>query len=208
MEKSTDYSRYFDWNEGRDFVARLLLEDWDVRSVWGLDNGAQTFFAGLWRNHQFTPVPNHTLFTGDKYYRCPGCIAADIADITSYDPLTVVRAMAIADPAPTARRGDEIARELAELHSRSGSPTFIDGVRDGLLWAQGSREITPGSRIEWPGGTPTPEEVDAEEQMLVGRMYDYELIDDQAFHAGADSALMWVLGRREAPFPGAAKFVA
>jgi hypothetical protein len=113
MDEFNDHSRYYNFNDGRDFVAPLLLAGWDVRSVWGLDNRSRTFFAGLWENGQHTPVPNYALFSGKRYYQWPACIAADLVDLTERDPLSVIRAMAIADPAPRLRPLELISREAA-----------------------------------------------------------------------------------------------
>ena len=202
MHETIDYSRYYDFNQGRDFVAPLHLDGWDLRSVWGLSNRSQTFFAGLWHNGQHTPVPNHALFSGVRSYRWPACIAVDLLEITEHDPLAVVRAMAIAEPSPRLRPASDIAHTAANLPH--AAPDFTEGMHAALLWVQGGRRVAPACGIAWPGGAPTAEQVDAEEQMATGRTYDYRLIHRQIFYGGVAAALSWVLGRTPGEILGGA----
>jgi hypothetical protein len=66
-----------------------------------------------------------------------------------------------------------------------------------LRWAAGRGGLTPGGRVAWRGAAPTPEQVDAEQQLLVGRMYRSGEPHAQAAAAGAWDALWWALGREE-----------
>jgi hypothetical protein len=77
------------------------------------------------------------------------------------------------------------------------SAEYRDGYRRALLWVLGRETICPGSRNSWAGGRPATQLVDAESQLLDGRVYSQELeeILNQQFNAGGNAALEWALGR-------------
>jgi hypothetical protein len=194
-ESVVDASRHYRCLRGDEFVDELELPRWDWRSVWGFDNHHRSYFAALWRNGSRAPVPDICLSGGHaRVYWWPGCIALELLAIAEHDPTTVVRAMSIADPAPRVRPREEIARE-AERVSRLTDNPFYHGNLDALRWAMGDWDMSPGSHQRWPGEAPTPKQVDAEHHLVVGRVYDYDQIQDQIPHGGAEAALWWALGR-------------
>jgi hypothetical protein len=77
------------------------------------------------------------------------------------------------------------------------SEEYRDGYCRALLWVLGTQTICPGSRNGWSGGRPTTQLVDAESQLLDGRVYSQEIeeIRNQQFNAGGNAALEWALGR-------------
>jgi hypothetical protein len=108
--------------------------------------------------------------------------------------------MAIADPKPTLRGDDELATALDDDPPHS-PPDFRRGVADALRWLLGTNRRAPGSQTRWPRSTPSPEHADAESHMLIGRVYDYDHLDQQAYYGGGDSALWWALGRCDDVYP-------
>jgi len=66
-----------------------------------------------------------------------------------------------------------------------------------LRWVTGQGGLTPGGRVARAGSAPTPEQVDAEHQLVAGRMYQRDEPLVQAAAAGAWDALWWALGREE-----------
>src|ERR1043165_7598446 len=110
------------------------LLGWDEQSIWGWDEGLSSFYAQLWRNGSVADSPEIWLSGTRTSYPWPGCLALDIVKYTGVDPLTIVRAMAIAHPAPTVRTDEEILRVLAKLR---GGDAYIGGHIQALAWTQG-----------------------------------------------------------------------
>jgi hypothetical protein len=158
------------------------------------------FFAALWRERRFRPVPDHALVSGPRYYKYPGCLTLRIVEITGLSSLKVVRAMAIADPQPTLRADDELVTGL-EDDAPESDPDFRRGIADALRWLLGTTRKAPGSQKRWPRSRPTPEHADAESHMLMGRSINYDHLDRQIYYGGADCALWWALGRDDELYP-------
>jgi hypothetical protein len=128
--------------------------------------------------------------------RWPGCAALKTVEVTGQPATAVIRAMSLADPAPRLRAAWEISAEIKRLDP-SRDHRFIDGCCNALLWLSGKSDRCPGSGWSWTGGRPSPEEVDAEHHLLVGRLnrHDDEAFREQAPNGGAECGLWWALGR-------------
>jgi hypothetical protein len=88
----------------------------------------------------------------------------------------------------------------AQLEAPAGvSAEYRDGYRCALRWVLGTESSCPGSRRSWPGGRPPAQRVNAECELLSGRVYSQELdeILNQQFSGGGEAALLWALGQRE-----------
>jgi hypothetical protein len=199
-----DPSRHFDFGSGGSFVAPLELPGWGWQSYWGVNERELGFFAALWHERRWGPVPDYALVSGDRYYKYPGCLTLRIVEITGLTSLKVVRAMAIADPQPTLRDDDQLTAALDD-HPPHSAPDFQRGVADALGWLLGTTRKAPGSQKRWPRSKPTPEHADAEEHMLLGRTMDYDQIDQQIYYGGAECALWWALGRCDELYPSRAR---
>jgi hypothetical protein len=195
-----DPSRHFEFGSRGGFVAPLDLPGWGWQSYWGMTEHELGFFAALWHKRRWGPVPDYAMVSGDRYYKYPGCLTLRIVEITGLNSLKVVRAMAIADPKPTLRGDDQLATALDDDPPHS-PPDFRRGVADALRWLLGTNRRAPGSQTRWPRSTPSPEHADAESHMLIGRVYDYDHLDQQAYYGGGDSALWWALGRCDDVYP-------
>jgi hypothetical protein len=199
-----DHSRHFDFGARGGFIAPLDLPGWGWQSYWGMNEREVGFFAALWRQRRFRPVPDYALVSGRRYYKYPGCLTLRIVEITGLNSLEVVRAMAIADPEPTLRADDELAAGL-EDDAPDSAPDFRRGVGDALGWLLGTNRRAPGSQSRWPRSRarsrPAPEHADAEAHMLDGRVMDYDHLDQQIYYGGAECALWWALGRCDELYP-------
>jgi hypothetical protein len=198
-----DHSRHFDYGSRGPFVAPLDLPGWGWQSYWGMPERELGFFAALWHQRRWGPVPDHALVSGRRYYKYPGCLVLRIVEITGLSSLKVVRAMALADPEPTLRSDDELTAALGD-HPPQSAPEFVGGVDAGLRWLLGTGRKAPGSQKRWPSTRPRPEHADAEEHMLLGRTMDYDHIDQQGYNGGAECALWWALGRCDELYPSRA----
>jgi len=110
--------------------------------------------------------------------------------------IPVLTALVLLDPAARLRPAAEIE---ARIDSSPGvSEEYRDGYRRALLWVLGTESTCPGSRNSWAGGRPTAQLVDAESQLLEGRVYSQEVeeILNQQFNGGGRAALELALGRR------------
>lgn len=186
--------RNFGTRPGRDLRDDVDLADWDERSVWGYDEGVGSFYAQLWRNPGDSDEPDVWLSGVDPHYPWPGCIALAIVETTGCDPVSVVRALGLANPHPALRPLADIARQATPLTSPAG-----DGYTTGrvavLNWILGAAREAPGSRLPWRADQrPTPEEVTAEQHMVTGRVYQSFDPYTRAWLGGADEALAWALG--------------
>jgi hypothetical protein len=201
--RTHDPSRHFDFGTRGGFIAPLDLPGWGWQSYWGMNERELGFFAALWYEGRWGPVPDYALVSGCRYYKYPGCLTLRIVEITGLSSLKVVRAMAIADPEPTLRADDELAAGLDD-HPPHSAPEFQRGVADALRWLLGTGRKAPGSQKRWPRSRPRPEHADAEEHMLLGRTMDCDHSDQQIYHAGAECALWWALGRDDELYPSRA----
>ena len=201
--RAQNYSRHFDFGSRGGFIAPLDLPGWGWQSYWGMSDRELGFFAALWYPRRWGPVPDYALVSGDRYYKYPGCLTLRLVEITELDSLTVVRAMAIADPDPTLRTDDELAAALAD-DSPNSAPDFRLGAADALRWLLGTNRRAPGSQTKWRRSRPKPEHADAEAHMLLGRTMDYDHFDRQAYYGGAECALWWALGRSADVYPSQA----
>jgi hypothetical protein len=191
-------SRNHDRKPGYEFRDGLDLPGWEDQSIWGYDEGIGSFFAQLWRNGSRSDDPEVWLSGVTKNYPWPGCVALDIVEITKQDPVAVTRALAIAVAKPRLRSDVEIRDRVEHLSATSGD-AYVDGQRHALLWALGQADVCPGSRWGWTGGVPSAEQVDAERDLVTGRIYRRG--ENQSLCSGADEALMWALNRMDEVFP-------
>jgi hypothetical protein len=179
------------------FIEPLPLPGWEDRSVWGFDNSRRSFFAQLWPNGTRAHNPHASLPDGERGYWWPSCLALDIIAVTEMEPIAVLAALVLLDPASRLRPMPEIE---AGLDTGAGvSAEYRDGYCRALRWVLGTEASCPGSRRSWPGGRPTAQAVNAECELLSGRVYSEELdeIFNQQFNGGSEAALLWALGRRE-----------
>lgn len=180
------------------FIEPLPLPGWEERSIWGFDNSERSFLARLWRNGSRARRPFASLPADWHVYWWPPCLALDIIAVTRMDAIAVLSALVLLDPASTLRRAAEIEPALDTPPGVTAE--FQDGFRRALLWVLGRANICPGSRSEWCGGQPSAQLVDAEFQLLVGRVYSQKMneIFSQQFNSGGEAALSFVLGRYDA----------
>jgi hypothetical protein len=196
-----DHSRHFEYGSRGGFIAPLDLPGWGWQSYWGMNEREPGFFAALWHQGGWSPVPDYALVTGQRYYKYPGCLTLRIVEITGLSSLKVVRAMAIADPEPTLRADEELAAALDDDPPPGSATDFARGAADALRWLLGTKGRAPGSQKRWPRSRPRPEHADAEEHVLLGRTMDYDHLELQGYYGGADSALWWALGRCDELYP-------
>ena len=178
------------------FSEPLALSGWEERSVWGCDHSRGSFVARLWRNGSRARKPLASLPDGPGFYLWPACLAVDIVAVTGMGAIPVLTALVLLDPAARLRPAAEIE---ARIDSSPGvSEEYRDGYRRALLWVLGTESTCPGSRNSWAGGRPTAQLVDAESQLLEGRVYSQEVeeILNQQFNGGGRAALELALGRR------------
>jgi hypothetical protein len=189
-----------------EFTEPLPLPGFEDRSVWGFDNRRGSFFAQLWPNGSRSGNPHASLPADERGYWWPSCLALDIVAVTKMEPTAVLAALVLLDPASA-------VRPTSELEGRVETPAGVsadyrDGYRRALRWVLGTECICPGSRRSWPGERPTAQIVDAECQLLSGRVYSHELheILTQQFNGGGEAALLWALGRRDVSPPATGQF--
>ena len=97
-------SRNFDRPPRAEFRSTLELPGWQNQSAWGYDEPIGSYFAQLWRNtNRDEGQPDIWLSGIRSNYARPGSIALEIMKSTGHDPLTIVSAMGILDPAPRLR---------------------------------------------------------------------------------------------------------
>lgn len=187
-------SRNFDRRPGDEFRSTLELPGWQHQSTWGYDEPIGSYFAQLWRNaSRDEPRPDIWLSGIQHDYARPGSIALEVMESTGVsDPLTIVSAMGILDPAPRLRGIAEITGQIEELMPERKDP-YITGQIDALRWVLAGTTPGPGSGREWLADPPSAEQVAAEHHFVIGRLY--ESGGDQDGFSGADEALMWVLRR-------------
>ncbi|MEV6825309.1 hypothetical protein [Amycolatopsis sp. NPDC051102] len=188
-------SRNFDRPRETEFRATLELPGWQNQSAWGYDEPAGSYFAQLWRNtNQDEAQPDIWLSGIRSKYARPGSIALGIMRSTGDDPLTIVSAMGILDPAPRLRSVVEISKQITALTPDRKDP--YEGAQcEALLWVLTGVGPGPGSEREWLTGEPSAQQVAAEHHFVIGRLY--EPGGDQDVYSGADEALMWALHRIE-----------
>ncbi len=181
------------------FTEPLALPGWEERSVWGFDHSRGSFVARLWRNGSRARKPLAALPDGPTGYPWPACLAVDIVAVTGMGPIAVLTALVLLDPAARLLPAPAIEARLESLPG--ASEEYREGYRRALLWVLGTESICPGSRNPWPRGRPTTQLVDAESQLLDGRVYSQEIeeILNQQFNGGANAALEWALGRGHCP---------
>jgi hypothetical protein len=188
------FSRNYGCRPGHNFRDEIDLPGWEEQSVWGYDTAMDSFFAQLYLNGNTSETPEIYLSGFHTIYPWPGAIALEIMERLNQKPLTVVRALGIADPHPTLRPHGEIEQRLNELVG-TGSPSRYDaGLIRALAWVHGSAARTPGSLRRWANGIerPTSTQGDAEHHIVTGRVYRGQ---DRYLYSGADEALWWALGR-------------
>jgi hypothetical protein len=192
---TADSSRHYRRCRGCEFQDRLDLPGWDQRSVWGYNNGVQSFFAQLWRNGSRAGKPRVSLSGQWPNYRWPGCLALDIIAATEQTPVAVVTALAVLDPSPRLRPADEIEARVRTPPGAGGK--FTESYRRALLWVLGKSDTCPGSKTTWTAGIPEPRRVDVEHELLAGRVYSQAIdeILNQVVSGGGESALWWALCR-------------
>jgi hypothetical protein len=190
-----DNSRNVGARPGYTLNDTVELTGWDDRSTWGYDDGIASFYAQLWRNPGDTDAPDIWLSGVDPRYPWPGCLALAIVDATGRDPLSVIRALGIAAPAPSVRPSLQITCALEDL-SDPGVDTYAAGQAAVYRWALSGGDKAPGSWLPWNGQPPTPEQVDAERHMITARAYQQCEAHTRAFVGGADEALTWLLTTR------------
>lgn len=175
------------------FRTTLELPGWQNQSAWGYDEPFDSYFAQLWRNTNRDETQPDLWLSGIRSnYARPGCIALEIMRSTEHDPLTIVSAMGILDPAPRLRRMIEISRQINTLIPDRKDP-YIAAQIEALLWVVTGTSPGPGSGREWLTAAPSAQQVAAEQELVVGRLY--ESTRDRDRHSGSDEALMWVLNR-------------
>lgn len=191
-----DPSRHCKVRPGDEVLDSVGLPGWEEQSVWGWDSGTGTFFAQLWHNDSVSEAPDIAIVAGPRtVYPWPSCVALAVVErVEGMDPLTVVRAMGLADPDPQLRADEEIA-ELIEQARADGRTRCVEGQVHALTWTLGRADRSPGSRLTWCGGRPTAAQVDAEHHMATGGLYRAVGRDREAL-SGVDMALWQALGRR------------
>jgi hypothetical protein len=142
-----NHSRQFDSGARGGFVAPLDLPGWGWQSYWGMSERELGFFAALWRQGRWSPVPDYALVSGRRYYKYPGCLTLRIVEIIGLSSLKVVRAMAIADPEPTLRADDALLAALDDDPPRD-APEFRHGAKDALDWLLGANRRAPDHRSD------------------------------------------------------------
>lgn len=191
-----DHSRNYRARSGYRLHDAFELSGYERQSIWGWDVGMGGFFAQLWRNDSASDEPELWLVPGRNPYQWPGSIALAIVEHTKLDPLSIVRALAIAHPKPALRRDRVIRQRLAELNELRDSGGYVRGQIHALIWTLGMADSTPGTRVACAAVRPTPPEVDAEHHIVTGRIYSGGTPGDgRDFFHGADEALWWALRR-------------
>jgi hypothetical protein len=177
------------------FTEPLPLDGWEDQSVWGFDDSRRSFFAELWPNGSRALNPHGSLPRGYRDYRWPSCLALDVLAVTGMEPTAVLTALVLVDPAARLRAASELERRLETPAGVTAE--YQDGYCRALRWVLGTESICPGSRRSWPRGRPTAQLVNAECQLLSGRVYSQELDEllSQQFNGGGEAALLWALGR-------------
>lgn len=187
-----DLCRNLGARPGRDLLDDVDLAGWDERSVWGYDTGVGSFYAQLWRNPGDGDAPDVWLSGVDPRYPWPGCIVLAVVDATDFDPVSVVRALGLANPRAALRTRSEAAGAAAPLVGSTDG--YTSGKLAALEWVMGLAGDTPGGQRPWrERQAPTPEEVTAEQHLVTARSYQPLDTYTRAWIGGADEALAWVL---------------
>jgi hypothetical protein len=164
--------------------------------MWGFDNRLRSFFAELWRNGSKRKRPE-VFLPRDAFYICwwPSALALELIAATKLPPVSVCTALQLLDPGATLRPSEELEDGMGEPPGVSDE--YRDGYRRALRWVRGLEEKCPGSGCEWAGGTPSPEIVNAEYELLLGHCYrqEPEEVANQQVTGGGAAALDWALGR-------------
>jgi hypothetical protein len=189
-------SRNFDRRPRTEFRTTLELPGWQHQSAWGYDVPIGSYFAQLWRNTTEDEAQPDIWLSGIRSeYARPGSIALEIMKYTGHDPLTIVSAMGILDPASRLRGIVEITGQITALTPDRKDP-YTAAQIEALLWVLTGAGPGPGSEREWLADAPSAQQVAAEHHLVIGRLY--EPGGDQDGYSGADEALMWVLHRIQA----------
>lgn len=185
-------ARNFGAVPGQELFDDIGLAGWDERSVWGYDAGVGSFYAQLWRNPGDGDAPDVWLSGVDPRYPWPGCLVLAVVEATGCDPLSVVRALGLANPRAALRTHSEAAGEAAPLVNSTDA--YAAGRLAALEWVMGLSGATPGGQRPWrERQAPTPEEVTAEQYLVTARAYQPLDPYTRAWVGGADEALAWVL---------------
>ena len=92
-------ARNFGVRPGQPLHDSIELPGWEHRSIWGYDD-VGSFYAQLWRNDSTADAPDTWLSGVEPIYSWPGCIALAVVETTGHDPVTVIRALGLANPDP------------------------------------------------------------------------------------------------------------
>jgi hypothetical protein len=167
-----DWSRNYRVRAGEDFYDAIWLTGYGQQSTWGYDTGTAGFFAQLWQNGTRTDNPELWL-TAPLPLLHPECLVAPIVEHTGHDPLLVVRALGIAQPAPTLRTVDDLDRYAAQFEHLQPN-LYSDGAITACRWLAGDNANAPLSQtrpddLEHP--SPCAAVVQAEAAYATGVVY-------------------------------------
>lgn len=183
-----------------DFRRALWLEGWEGQSIWGFDEGMDSYFAQLWRDEDSNDAPTVWLSGMAPRFTMPEQLFAAMVSATGAPALDVFTAMEADDLAPRTIAPppgpDEVRAVQAEL-VRQGPDQHLRGMADALAWSRW--ELPTGPVTGQPTlAVPTPQQLDAERWAATAAVYQRD-DQPQAYFSGAESALMWLRGQYQRP---------
>jgi len=189
-----DATRNFGAKPGYALHDSIDLDGWGQRSIWGYDDGVGSFYAQLWRNPGDREAPDVWLSGAAPRYPWPGSLDLAVVEATRRDPVSVVRALGLADPNAFLRAAGELTGAIDRLPNQGRDP-YEAGQLAVYQWAISGAGPAPGSWLPWNGQKPTAEHATAEQYMITARVYQPHDATTQAWVGGADEALAWALSR-------------
>lgn len=186
-----EWHRHHTTRAGEDFRDAIWLDGYDGQSVWGYDTGVSSFFAQVWSNDSASYEPDLWLTPPDLCAAWPYVLVPLIVTFTGSTPLSVVRALGVARPAPELISDDALCSRRARCSADTGNPHAAGQAR-ALDWVLGDShrspfDATPVNEAQ----RPTAAEVDAEAHHAAGML----TLLGGAELAGVEEALLRSLRR-------------
>jgi hypothetical protein len=112
-----------------------------------------------------------------------------VVETTHADPVRVIRALGLANPAAASRPATEIEQELALLSNRETSDRYTHGKLAALAWTAVAAQQAPGSRLPWHAADPLPNKSLPSSTWTIGRIYQTADTTARTGPAAAELAL-------------------